>query len=430
METLSWDSLSTGTDQQAADFTGLSWTSDDGSGAGSGSVVVKATLLPGSDVDSNADVNPTAVMYGSNTYSDSQLANTGEVYAGGNFDGTTGGNSALLLRNLEVDNSSGAGLTHTVSLELDFSTNDTGSYADGVENLNFWVSSITSGGGIDQLEILAYDLDGVLLAPGEIVFSGVGSNVTADNSTSTATLDSNGASVAPNNAIGAAMVSISGPVGYIVINYNNLSTGSQAVMISDLNFDTTPATPSCFAKGTMIRTAFGEVPVEALSEGDLVVTAGNGLQKVRWVGHRSFPAKGDLAPVCIGKGALGNTRDLVVSPAHRMAISDARIEALFSEPEVLVPAIALIDGDRIYRKIGGTITYYHILFDAHEVIFAEGAPTESMYIWDGEASLAGFTKDSVDELHKIFPELNNQRAPCGPVARPVLNMAEARLLRT
>lgn len=427
METLSWGSLTTGADQQAANFDGLSWTASEGTGAGS--VVVNATLLAGSDVDSNGDVNPTAVIYGGYTYTDSDLLNTGEVYSGGNYDGTaSGSNSALVLRNLEVDNASGAGVTRTVSLNLDFSTNDPGAYLDGVENLNFWISGIDSSAGVDAVEILAYDLEGNILPPGAITFLSAGSNVSVDNSTSSALLGSNGGAAGVSESAGAAEISITGPVGHIVINYNNLSTGSQTIAISDLTFDTSPTTPSCYVKGTMIMTELGEIPVEALSGGDLVMTSGNGLQPVRWIGHRTFAAKGDFAPICIGKGVLGNTRDLLVSPAHRMAISGARVEALFSEPEVLVPAKTLVDGDRIYRKTGGTVTYYHILLDAHEVIFAEGTPSESMYLDDGEASFAGFEKDAVEEVLRIFPEFNGHLPQSGAVACPVLNMAEATLL--
>lgn len=428
METLSWDSLATGPDQQAADFTGKSWTSDDGSGAGSGAVVVEATLLPGSDVYSNADINPTAVIYYPYTYTDSDLLNTGEVHTGGNYNGGAGGDSALVLRNLEVDNSSGAGLTHTVSLQLDFSTNDAANYAHGVEDLGFWISSIDSGVGIDQVQILAYDLEGELLPAGAITFPSVGSNVAVDNSTPSALLNSNGGTANVASATGAAQVSIAGPVSQVVIVYNNLGTGSQVIAISDLSFETSPADASCYAKGTLISTARGEIPVESLVEGDLVVTSGNGLQPVRWVGHRSFAAKGGFAPICISKGTLGNTRDLLVSPAHRMVVSDARIEALFSENAVLVPAKSLVDGDRIYRKTGGTVTYYHILFDAHEVIFAEGAPSESMFLSDSKASLSGFAKAAEAELLAIFPELNGALPTSGPVARPVLNQAEAALL--
>ena len=44
------------------------------------------------------------------------------------------------------------------------------------------------------------------------------------------------------------------------------------------------------------------------------------------------------APVLIPAGALGNTRDLLVSQQHRMLVTGWRAELMFGEPEVLVAA--------------------------------------------------------------------------------------------
>lgn len=415
-ETLVWADQSIGSDQQLADFSGISWTANDGTGAGS--VVVNATLLPGTDVTSDSDINPVG---------DSSIINTGELVIGGNY---TGGisysNSALILRNIEGDGASGAGDTETVSLQLDFTTNNDSLYGNGVEQLSFWLSDIDTASADDFVEIIAYDLDGHLLPAGSITFSNVGTNITADNSASTATLDSNGLSYTPRSPEAAVQVNIFGPVGRVVIVMSNLSTGPQLIEVSDLSFETTPAENSCFVLGTLILTENGETPVEDLLEGDLVVTAGHGLLPIRWIGHRTVRADGSLAPICISRGTLGNTRDLLVSPAHRMMIADARVSVLFSEDEVLVPAKALLDGDRIYRRRGGDVTYFHILFDEHEVIFAEGVPTESLYL--GETALSGFSIESRDEVLAIFPELNGRLPKRSKIARPVLNMAEAKLL--
>jgi len=420
-ETLVWKDLSTGSDEQLADFDGISWTADSGGGAGTGSVVVNATLLPGTDVGSNADVNPG---------NDASVTNTGELVQAGNYAGGIT-DSALILRNLEGDGVSGAGDTETVSLRLDFTTNDTSTYSDGVDSLSFWLNDIDTDSWDDQIEIYAYDINGNLLPASTISFSNVGSNVVTDNSGVPAVINSAGASISPRDAEGAVQVTVDDPtvaVGRIEIVYSNLSTGGQLVELSDLTFDTMPADPPCFAAGTMILTENGEVAVEDLAEGDLVVTAGNGLAPIRWIGKRTVSAAGSYAPICIAKGALGNTRDLLVSPAHRMMVADARASVLFSEEEVLVPAKALVDGDRIYRKTGGDVTYFHILFDAHEVIFAEGAPSESLYLGDGIASLSSFSEAAKAEVLALFPELNGKLPESGGVARPVLNMAEAQLL--
>ena len=77
----------------------------------------------------------------------------------------------------------------------------------------------------------------------------------------------------------------------------------------------------CFAQGTWVTTPSGQVPIEELAAGDMVVTMDHGPQPIRWIGSSKRPATGNMAPILIRKGALGNTRDLRVSPQHRMLLS-------------------------------------------------------------------------------------------------------------
>lgn len=52
----------------------------------------------------------------------------------------------------------------------------------------------------------------------------------------------------------------------------------------------------CFARGTLIATDRGQVPVEDLARGDRVVTSDHGFQKVRWIGSQTVRAEGKMAP--------------------------------------------------------------------------------------------------------------------------------------
>ncbi len=134
----------------------------------------------------------------------------------------------------------------------------------------------------------------------------------------------------------------------------------------------------CFAAGTRILTATGEVAVEALQPGDAVVTlAGRGLpvKPVLWVGRRHVVLAGradaaEMAPIRIKAGALGvNTpkRDLVVSPDHCLYLDGA-----------LVPARLLVNGRSVVAEIGmAEVTWYHVELETHEVLVAEGASAES-----------------------------------------------------
>jgi hypothetical protein len=72
-----------------------------------------------------------------------------------------------------------------------------------------------------------------------------------------------------------------------------------------------------------------------------------------------------------------------------------------------------------------SITYVHLVFDTHQIVFAEGAPSESFY--NGEASLAGLTSEARRELLSLFPAAMLNRPDAGAV-RPILQGAQAREL--
>ncbi|MFL4471863.1 Hint domain-containing protein [Tateyamaria armeniaca] len=186
---------------------------------------------------------------------------------------------------------------------------------------------------------------------------------------------------------------------------------------------------ACFTEGTLIETEDGPVAIEALRRGMRLKTLDNGNRLVRAVLRREVDASGDLAPVCIAAGALDNTRDLLVSPAHRMLIADWRAQMLFGADEVLVPAVNLVRGDLIYRAPRPLITYYHILMDNHEVIFAEGAATESFHLTReaAEAVEYGTSEEGAvaAEIARVFPELLICASRC---ARPSVKGYEARAL--
>lgn len=164
----------------------------------------------------------------------------------------------------------------------------------------------------------------------------------------------------------------------------------------------------CFVAGTFIQTDAGEQKVEELSVGDMVVTMDRGLQPIRWIGHTTRTAQGKMAPIFIEKDALGNTRDLLVSPQHRMLIQGWQAELLFGAPEVLVAAKFLISDQRIRRKSGGDVCYYHILFDDHEIIYSEGIPSESFH--PTSTNISGFSTECRDEILELFPELGTGNA--------------------
>jgi hypothetical protein len=148
--------------------------------------------------------------------------------------------------------------------------------------------------------------------------------------------------------------------------------------------------------------------VEEIRIGDHVTTAAGLSEPVRWIGRRSYSGKfiagnRSILPVCIHAGALGDNvpaRDLFVSPHHAMFIDD-----------VLVPAVELVNGvsitqaDEVER-----VEYVHIELARHEVILAEGAPTESFVDDDSRMMF-----HNAHEYAALYPDARREPALyCAP----------------
>ncbi|WP_022704741.1 Hint domain-containing protein [Pseudorhodobacter ferrugineus] len=172
----------------------------------------------------------------------------------------------------------------------------------------------------------------------------------------------------------------------------------------------------CFTRGALIDTAAGAVPVEGLKVGDAIAVAKGGFERIKWIcstklGGAALRRLPKLRPVCITAGALGDglpKRDLWVSRQHRMLIRSAVAERMFGTKTALIAAIKLtaLPGIFVDEAVEG-VEYFHILFDSHEVIWAEGAPSESLYT--GPEALKSVPVEARDELLCVFPELASPR---------------------
>ena len=136
-----------------------------------------------------------------------------------------------------------------------------------------------------------------------------------------------------------------------------------------------------FTRGTRITLANGmQKPIEHLSVGDRVLTRDHGPREIRWIGHQTVRATGSFAPIIIKKGALNNENDLTVSPNHRIFIYQRKDRVHAGRAEVLVKAKLLVNGMNVVQSAGGFVEYYQVLFDNHEIIYAEGIAAESMFV--------------------------------------------------
>jgi VCBS repeat-containing protein len=143
---------------------------------------------------------------------------------------------------------------------------------------------------------------------------------------------------------------------------------------SNIAIDTLSIVP-CYCAGTLILTGRGEVPVEALTTADTVMTGAGSLRPIRWIGRRSYGGRfvmgrTDILPVCIKAGALDVNvprRNLWISPHHAMYLEGVLIEA-----RDLVNGVSIVQAERVEK-----VEYFHIELDTHDVIIAEGSRSES-----------------------------------------------------
>lgn len=185
----------------------------------------------------------------------------------------------------------------------------------------------------------------------------------------------------------------------------------------------------CFTPGTEILTDTGPRPVQDLRRGDLLVTRDDGLQPLRWIGARRIAAFGQVAPVRIAPGVLpGCTRPLLVSPQHRLLYQGYRAELMFGANEVLVSARHLLNGTDVVQVPGGEVTYIHLLMDRHQVIYANGAATESFH--PGPTGLASLSAAAREDLFRSLPDLRAHPESYGATARRCLKQHETVSLMT
>ncbi|KIC34809.1 choice-of-anchor L domain-containing protein [Leisingera sp. ANG-S5] len=226
------------------------------------------------------------------------------------------------------------------------------------------------------------------------------------------------------NADGTLTVVTDGDLETVYFNY----TADNGQGNSDTGLVEINQTVPCFLRGTLIRTPDGEIPVEDLRPGMEVLTYDNGPQVLQWTGSRRTACTAETAPVRFAKGSCGNTRDLYVSPQHRMVVSGPLAELLFGEEEVLVKAKDLVN-DRTVRPALELqeAEYFHLLFGRHQILWANGALSESYQ--PGPESASGFDAGTQAEIRDLFPELCAETGRgYGNAARLSLRSFEARVL--
>jgi hypothetical protein len=299
-----------------------------------------------------------------------------------------------------------------------------------VKNVTFEIYDLDANGTSwsDQITINAIDIDG---NPVSISFSNLEAYHVQTGNTVAATGNS-GTSVDTSGAADSITVTIPGPLTQIQVTYDNgpTATSSGAFGWGEVSFDVV-----CFAEDAQITTDQGDRLIQDLNVGDMVVTRDHGLQEIRWIGKKHVTgarlyAYPNLRPIVIEKDTYGPNvpyKDLMVSPQHRILIDHSDVALLFGDTEVLAPAKGLINNTSVYvNETARSVTYFHILFDQHEVIYSNGLPTESFQPCDH--NIDAFDHKIRDELFILFPEFKESSHQLVYAARPSLTVRESRLL--
>lgn len=267
---------------------------------------------------------------------------------------------------------------------------------------------------------------------GAISFSGTGDTLEIDGTT----MPSNTIDMTPGNTIDLTGIAYDSAPGTAILvgsqlqvtengttydlNLSGIPAGEFFHLASDHSTafgglggtDITENTTPCYCRGTLIRTPHGKRPVEELKIGDLVVTVSGEPKPIKWIGRRSYDGRfirgnKDVLPIDIAAGALRRgvpARDLWVSPGHAFWLED-----------VLVPARLLVNGLTITQAESvERVDYFHLEFEGHEIIVAEGAAAES-YV--ESHNRRGF--HNADEFYALYPDDDRPSfAECAPRVTP------------
>jgi hypothetical protein len=285
------------------------------------------------------------------TLSSGTLAGFGDlVLNGGTLAGRGGailaaGGTLVLDGNVTMSN---GGMAIAAGASLDLAETAAGIVAFGGINSEL----IVSGLGADAISVtgmLGHDvIDLIGVAPSLVSYSG---GVITERNTA-------------GNTIGSFALSLASGQPAVEI----IADGQGGALI------TLGGEMACFAEGTRLLTPNGYKPVQAFAPGDPIITQAGAKKPVRWIGRRVMQigarASADTRPVIVMQNALGPgipSRPIRLSPSHAVFLDG-----------VLVPVMHLVNGATILRdRKSGSVTYYHLELDRHELVMADGLLLET-----------------------------------------------------
>ncbi len=185
----------------------------------------------------------------------------------------------------------------------------------------------------------------------------------------------------------------------------------------------------CFAKGTMILTPSGERRIEDIRVGDALQTFDGQVTRVHWASAmrctaEDFARKSKLRPIKITAGMIAPgmpNRDLYLSAQHRVLVRSPIAERLCGHQEALIASNKLLSVPGVEVDfLADEVEYYHLLTDRHDVLVANGMPSESLMV--GPHLKEALAPGGYEEVQQLV----EQGAVSQSSVRPVLSNKDSK----
>lgn len=179
---------------------------------------------------------------------------------------------------------------------------------------------------------------------------------------------------------------------------------------------------SAFARGSLVQTAQGQIAIEDLQPGDMLITSTGQAAELVWIGSSSFtPSEtGRRAPlVRIMADAFGVNRPdrfLTVGPGARILQTPPSLRGTADGAQLLTPARAFVDGVNVIEVVPPTpVRLFHLCLKQHAAINVGGLEMETFH--PGIAATHQVTHALRDQFLSLFEHIAHV-AHFGPLGHP------------
>lgn len=148
-------------------------------------------------------------------------------------------------------------------------------------------------------------------------------------------------------------------------------------------FHVTSSGLPALAKGALLQTTQGPMPVERLRPDMALVTIDGQAMPLRWMTRRSRLCLGQLAPVRLRAPYFGLSQDIVITPETRVMRDGAAVEYLFGHERVLVRAGDMMSSPGALRDRRMAVRdMYHLMLDDHGCVAIDRCGIETALLSD------------------------------------------------